>query len=41
VRNKVVPDSLHGKSAKDNLIAAERNDLTKLVDLLIATAEKR
>ncbi len=33
--------TLYGKSEKDNLTAAERNDLAKLVDLLIQAAGNR
>lgn len=33
--------TLYGKSEKDNLSAAERNNLAKLVDLLLQAAGKR
>lgn len=33
--------TLYGKSEKDNLTAAERTDLAKLVDLLIQTTGKQ
>jgi len=32
--------TLYGKSEKDNLTAGERNDLTKLVSMLVRTAGK-
>ena len=33
--------TLYGKSEKDNLSAGERNDLAKLVSLLVRAAGKR